>query len=203
MSGFKGLNGAPSWSPDGKFLALVLSKDGNPDVYTLNTSTKRLKRITKHRSIDTEPVWSSDGQSIIFTSDRSGSPQLYQIRIGGGAAKRITFEGKYNSAASFSPDGKYVAMVHGDQGRYKIAQLERETGNLIVLTDNSLDESPSFSPNGKMVLYASTQGQGGVLFAVSVDGYASYKITNQSGDIREPVGGLLKVNKYRILMEHD
>ena len=189
VSGFKGLNGAPSWSPDGKFLALVLSKDGNPDVYTLNTATKRLKRVTRHRSIDTEPVWSSDGKSIIFTSDRSGSPQLYQIRIGGGAAKRITFEGNYNAAASFSPDGKYIAMVHGGQGGYKIAQFERETGNLLVLTDNSLDESPSFSPNGKMVLYASTQGRGGVLFAVSVDGRASYKISNQAGDIREPVWG--------------
>ena len=189
VSGFKGLNGAPSWSPDGKFLALVLSKDGNPDVYTLNTATKRLKRITRHRSIDTEPVWSSDGNSLIFTSDRAGTPQLYRIGVDGGRARRLTFEGRYNTAASLSPDGKYVAMVHGERGRYRIAQLERETGNLTVLTDNTLDESPSFSPNGKMVLYASTQQGGGVLFAVSVDGRASYKITNQAGDIREPVWG--------------
>ena len=189
VSGFEGLNGAPSWSPDGKFLALVLSKDGNPDVYTLNTQTKRLKQITRHRSIDTEPVWSSDGSYIVFTSDRSGSPQLYRVPVEGGSARRITFEGKYNSAASFSPDGKYIAMVHGGQGRYRIAQLERETGNLTLLTDNTLDESPSFSPNGKMVLYASTGENGGVLFAVSVDGRASYKITNQDGDIRESVWG--------------
>ena len=189
VSGFKGLNQAPSWSPDGKFLALVLSKDGNPDVYTLNTQTKRLKQITRHRSIDTEPVWSSDGKYLVYTSDRSGTPQLYRVSAVGGKARRITFEGRYNTAPSFSPDGKFIAMVHGDQGRYRIAQLELETGNLLVLTDNSLDESPSFSPNGKMVLYASTQESGGVLFAVSVDGRASYKITNQDGDIREPVWG--------------
>ncbi|MDH3220705.1 MAG: Tol-Pal system beta propeller repeat protein TolB [Gammaproteobacteria bacterium] len=187
VSGFRGLNGAPSWSPDGKFLALVLSKDGNPDIYTLNTATKRLKRITSHRSIDTEPVWTADGNSIIFTSDRSGSPQLYEVGVDGGRPKRLTFEGRYNSAANISPDGKYIAMVHGARGQYKIAQIERETGNLTVLTDSALDESPSFSPNGRMVLYAS--GDTGSLFAVSFDGRARHKLSDQAGDIREPVWG--------------
>jgi TolB protein len=189
VAGFKGLNSAPNWSPDGKFLALVLSKDGSPDVYTLNTATKRLKRLTTHRSIDTEPVWSSDGKSIIFTSDRSGAPQLYRVSANGGKAKRITFEGRYNSAASLSPDGRFIAMVHGERGQYKIAQYEIETGNLIVLTDSTLDESPSFSPNGKMVLYASTRGDNGFLFAVSIDGRAKHKLSDQAGDIREPVWG--------------
>ncbi len=189
VAGFRGLNSAPSWSPDGKFLALVLSKDGSPDIYTLNTATKRLKRLTTHRSIDTEPVWSSDGRTIIFTSDRAGSPQLYRIDVGGGKPKRVTFEGRYNTAASLSPDGKFIAMVHGERGQYKIAQYERETGNLTVLTDSSLDESPSFSPNGKMVLYASTRGNNGFLYAVSIDGRAKHKLSDQAGDIREPVWG--------------
>ncbi len=189
VASFKGMNSAPSWSPDGKFLALVLSKDGSPDIYTLNAATKRLKRLTRHRSIDTEPVWTTDGKAIIFTSDRSGSPQLYRINVGGGKPRRITFEGRYNSAASLSPDGKYIAMVHAERGRYKIAQFERENGNLIVLTDSSLDESPSFSPNGKMVLYASTRNNSGFLFAVSIDGRAKHKLSDQAGDIREPVWG--------------
>ncbi len=189
VSGFRGLNSAPSWSPDGKFLALVLSKDGSPDIYTMNTATKRLKQLTRHRSIDTEPVWTPDGRSIIFTSDRSGTPQLYEISVEGGKARRITFEGSYNAAATLSPDGRYIAMVHGDRGRYKIAQLDRQTGNLTVLTDSGLDESPSFSPNGKMLLYASTLGNNGFLFAVSIDGRAKHKLSDQAGDIREPVWG--------------
>lgn len=189
VAGFRGLNSAPSWSPDGKFLALVLSKDGSPDIYTLNTATKRLKRLTTHRSIDTEPVWANDGRTIIFTSDRAGSPQLYRIDVGGGRPKRLTFEGRYNTAASLSPDGKFIAMVHGERGQYKIAQYERETGNLTVLTDSALDESPSFSPNGKMVLYASTRGNNGFLYAVSIDGRAKHKLSDQAGDIREPVWG--------------
>ena len=192
ISGFKGINGAPSWSPDGKNLALVLSKDGGPDIYIMNTATKRLKRLTQHRSIDTEPVWSNNGSSIVFTSDRSGSPQLYEVSASGGKPKRLTFEGRYNSAANISPDGKYIAMVHGERGQYKIAQIERETGNLTVLTDSTLDESPSFSPNGKMVLYASTRDNNGVLYVVSVDGRSKHKLSDQSGDIREPVWGPYK-----------
>ena len=192
VSGFRGINSAPSWSPDGKHLALVLSKDGSPDIYTMNTATRRLKRLTQHRSIDTEPVWTQDGRTIIFTSDRSGSPQLYEVSVDGGKPKRITFEGRYNSAANLSPDGRYIAMVHGDRGKYKIAQLDRESGNLIVLTDSALDESPSFSPNGKMLLYASTRGSNGFLFAVSIDGRAKHKLSDQAGDIREPVWGPFK-----------
>ena len=189
VSGFSGLNSAPSWSPDGNYLALVLSKDGSPDIYTLNTRTKRLKRLTEHRSIDTEPVWNNDGNSIIFTSDRSGTPQLYEVSVNGGKPQRITFEGRYNTAANLSPDGRYIAMVHGDRGQYKIAQLDRQTGNLIVLTDSALDESPSFSPNGKMLLYASTAGNNGLLYAVAIDGRAKHKLSDQAGDIREPVWG--------------
>jgi TolB protein len=195
ISGFKGVNGAPSWSPNGKKLALVLSKEGSSDIYTMDTTTKRLTRLTRHRAIDTEPVWTDRGQSIIFTSDRSGSPQIYEVKAAGGKPRRITFEGRYNSAASVSPDGKYITMVHGERGQYKIAQLERETGNLTVLTDSSLDESPSFSPNGKMVLYASTRGDNGVLYAVSVDGRSSHKLSDQTGDIREPVWGPYKLKK--------
>jgi TolB protein len=192
ISGFKGINSAPSWSPDGKFLALVLSKDGGPDIYLMNVATKRLTRLTRHRGIDTEPVWNGDGKSIIFTSDRSGSPQLYEVAATGGNPSRITFEGRYNSAATVSPDGKYIALVHGEAGQYKIAQFERETGNLTVLTDSSLDESPSFAPNGKMVLYASTRGDNGVLYAVSVDGRGKHKLSDLTGDIREPVWGPYK-----------
>ena len=131
----------------------------------------------------------NDGRSIIFTSDRSGSPQLYQLAIDGGRPRRLTFEGNYNSAPNLSPDGRYLAMVHAMRGQYRIAQLELETGNLTILTDSSLDESPSFSPNGKMVLYASTQGPNGILYAVSIDGRAKHKLSDQAGDIREPVWG--------------
>ncbi len=195
VTGFKGLNSAPAWSPDGKKMALVLSKDGSPDIYIFNIGNKRLKRLTSHRAIDTEPVWLPDGKTIIFTSDRGGSPQLYKINESGGKAQRLTFEGRYNSAATVSPDGKFIAMVFQDQGHYRIAQLELETGQLEVLTDTELDESPSYSPNGKMILYAATRLNKGVLYAISIDGRSKHKLSDQSGDIREPVWGPYKLKK--------
>lgn len=192
VTGFKGINGAPNWSPDGKKLALVLSKDRSPDIYVMDIGSKKLTRLTTHRAIDTEPVWTADGNHIVFTSDRSGRPQLYQMPAEGGRAQRITFEGTYNSAADLSPDGRHIVMVYGERGRYQIAQLDREQGDLVMLTDNNLDESPSFSPNGRMVLYATTQANKGVLYMVTLDGKGKYKLSDQSGDIREPVWGPYK-----------
>lgn len=197
ISGFKGINGAPSWSPDGKTLALVLSKDSSADIYTMDIESKKLKRLTTHRGIDTEPVWLPDGKTIVFTSNRSGSPQLYQVAAGGGTAKRVTFEGNYNAAADPSFDGRNLVMVFAEQGSYKIASVDLENDNLEILTDGNLDESPSFSPNGKMVLYASTQDNKGVLYMVALDNRIKFKLSDQEGDIREPVWGPYKVKRLK------
>ncbi len=181
-----GLNGAPSWSPDGKSLALSMSKDGNPEIYVIDLSSKKIRRLTRHWAIDTEPTWMPDGKSIIFTSDRGGRPQLYRVPVSGGKARRLTFEGSFNARAAVSPDGKKVAMIHRVNGAYRVAVLELETGYLRVMTDGSLDESPSFAPNGSMILYATNSGMRGVLAAVSVDGRVRQRLTVQEGDVREP-----------------
>ena len=181
-----GLNGAPSWSPDGKSLALSMSKDGNPEIYVIDLGSKKIRRITRHWAIDTEPAWMPDGKSIIFTSDRGGRPQLYRVSAMGGKVKRLTYEGNFNARAAISPDGKKVAMIHRSNGKYRVAVLELETGYLQVMTDGSLDESPSFAPNGSMILYATSSGMRGVLAAVSVDGRVRQRLTVQEGDVREP-----------------
>jgi len=186
ISHFPGLNGAPSWSPDGKQMALVLSKAGSPDIYILDLDSRKLRRITRSFAIDTEPVWSPDGSTIVFTSDRGGRPQLYRVSIQSGKVQRLTFEGRYNARASYSPDGKYLAMVSGEGGKYHVAVLELTTGALRVLTDTGLDESPSFAPNGSMIIYATEIGRKGVLSAVSVDGRVHQLIMLQEGAAREP-----------------
>jgi len=187
VASFPGINGAPAWSPDGKRIALTLSRDGNPEIYIMTLSGKSLRRLTNSPAIDTEPVWTPDGRSIVFTSDRGGSPQLYQVSAGGGQAQRLTFDGNYNAGADISPDGKKIAMVHGANGRYRIAVQDRETGLLRVLTDGKLDESPSFSPNGSMIIYATDAGNRGVLAAVSVDGRFHQRLSLKAGNVREPV----------------
>ncbi len=187
VAAFKGINGAPSWSPDGKSLALTLSYKGNPDVYLLDLQSKKLQQLTGNSAIDTEPVWTPDGHSIIFTSDRSGGPQLYEIAVAGGRAKRLTFEGNYNSSAAISADGQHIALLHRQQSNYQIAVLERKSGFLRILTDGSLDESPSFAPNGSMILYASSYRGRGTLGAVSLDGRMKQRLSLSGNDVREPV----------------
>lgn len=186
ITSFRGINGAPAWSPDGTKMALVLSKDGNPDIYVMDMQSKRLRRLTDSLGIDTEPSWSPDGRSIIFTSDRGGSPQIYRMPSSGGRAERLTFEGNYNARASYSADGNSIVMVHGTNNRFQIAVLNLQNGAMQVLTDGKLDESPSFAPNGRMIIYATEEKMRGVLAAVSVDGRVKQRLSAREGDAREP-----------------
>lgn len=182
----KGVNGAPAWAPDGKKLAITMSDGENADIYIYDLDKQESRRLTRHYAIDTEPTWSPDGRFIVFTSDRGGKPQLYRSSSLGGKIQRITFDGDYNARASYSPDGKSIAMVRGIDGKYQIALLELSNGSLRVLTTGNLDESPSFSPNGSMIIYATEDKGRGVLAAVSVDGNVHQRLKLQEGDVREP-----------------
>ncbi len=185
VSSNKGINGAPAFSPDGSRLALTLSYGGNPDIYIMDLAGRHTNQITKHFAIDTEATWLPDGQSLVFTSDRSGKPQIYQAAAGGGDATRITFQGEYNASPSVSYDGKRIAMVQGSGNVYRIAVLDRTTGESKAISPGSLDEHPSFAPNGSMILYAATEGTRGVLYAVSADGRVRQRLVLADGDVRE------------------
>jgi TolB protein len=190
VSAERGINGAPAFSPDGSRLALTLSKGGNPDIYVMPASGGKATQIVRHFSIDTEPVWSPDGQSIYFTSDRGGKPQIYQVPTGGGTANRITFQGQYNARASVvDAKGVHIAMVQGNGNVYRIAVLDRTTGQYAVISPGNEDEAPSFAPNGSMLLYAASEGPRGVLYAVSADGRVRQRLVLAEGDVREPAWG--------------
>ena len=186
---FKGSNSAPTWSPDGNKLAVVLTKDGASQMYSLNADGSGVVRLASSSGIDTEPSFSPDGQFIYFTSDRGGSPQVYRVPAGGGTAQRITFEGSYNVTPRLSPDAKSMAFVTRNGGRFQLALMDLATRQTQILTDSDKDESPSFAPNGRMILYASEIGGRGVLAAVSSDGRVKQKLSVQAGDVREPAWG--------------
>ncbi len=188
---FKGSNSAPAWSPDGKQLAVVLTKDGSSQLYVVNSDGSGVTRIATSSGIDTEPRWSPDGQHIYFTSDRGGSPQIYRIASGGGNAERISFEGSYNVTPRPSPDGKSLAFIARNGGRFQLALMDLATKQVQILTDSTKDESPSFAPNGRMILYATEIGGRGVLAAVSADGRVKQKLSVQAADVREPAWGPL------------
>ncbi|OIQ99018.1 protein TolB [mine drainage metagenome] len=186
---FKGSNSAPAWSPDGKKLAVVLSKDGGSQMYLVNADGSGITRLATSTGIDTEPRFSADGQWIYFTSDRGGSPQIYRIPATGGDAERITFQGNYNVTPRPSPDGKSLAYIARNDGRFQVALMDLATKQTQILTDTSRDESPSFAPNGRMIIYATEIGGRGVLATVSVDGSVKQKLSVQAADVREPAWG--------------
>jgi len=189
VSSRRGINGGPAFSPDGTKLALTLSEGGNPDIYVMDIASRRTTKLTSHYAIDVESTWMPDGRSIVFTSDRSGKPQLYSMSASGGDATRLTFQGQYNARASLCCDGKKIAMAQGTGNVYRIAVLDRATGSYTEISTGSVDESPSFAPNGSMVLYAATEGPRGVLYVVSADGRVRQRLVLADGDVREPAWG--------------
>jgi TolB protein len=192
VANFFGSNSAPAWSPDGRRLAVVLSKEGGSQIFSIDADGRgQPVRLTTTQGIDTEPNWAPDSQSIIFTSDRGGSPQIYRMPASGGQAQRLTFEGRYNVSPRFSPDGKSFTFIQQNGTRFSVAVQDFATRQVQVLTDGAVDESPSFAPNGRMILYASEVRGRGILAAVSSDGRVKQRFTETGGDVREPAWGPL------------
>lgn len=186
VSNSRGINGAPAWSPDGSRLAVTLSKTGTPQIYVINIAAGSIRQITNDRFINTEAAWMPNGQELVYTSNRTGGPQIYKVSANGGSPKRMTFEGDYNSAPSVSPDGKKIAVVTSTSKGFGIGIVDVESRQMQELTNGGLDESPSFAPNGDMVIYATKKGRRGVLAAVSSDGRVQQTLVLKSGEVREP-----------------
>jgi TolB protein len=189
VSAHAGVNQAPAWSPDGKKMALVLStRDGNLDVYVLDLASQLLSRITDDPGIDTEPQWSKDGQSLYFTSDRAGGPQIYKIGIKpGDKPRRLTFQGSYNAMPHLSPDESQLAFVTQEEGAFRIATMDlRGRGEVQVLTKGHFDISPSFAPNGAVLIYGTRDRGRGVLALVSADGRVQQRLVSSEGELQAP-----------------
>jgi len=187
VSARAGINGAPAWSPDGRRLAVTLSRDGNLDIYTLELATQTLTRVTSDDAIDTEAEWSKDGQSLYFTSDRAGNAQVYRVALDQARkAERVTFTNGYNARPRISPDGKELALVTLDRGGYRIAVMDIASRNLRVITNARQDESPSFAPNGALLIYATRDGGRGSLAIASADGAFQQRLSADQGDVRDP-----------------
>lgn len=180
----KGINGSPVWSPDGRYIAVTLSFEINPDIYIIDTQTNTRRRVTDHYGIDTEVSWFPDGQNLVFTSDRGGQPQIYKVGINGGDPERLTFEGRQNLDAAVSPDGKSMAFVNVDSGQ-RIAVMDLATRRMSIVSSGNLDESPSFAPNGAVIIYARQTSRGAELATVSTNGRVRQEL-RQPGDVREP-----------------
>ena len=187
---FKGSNSAPAWSPDGRTLAVSLSREGGSQIFLINPDGSGLRRLTSSSAIDTEPRYSPDGRWLYFTSDRGGTPQIYRMPSTGGVPQRVTFEGSYNVSPRISPDGKTLAYITRNEGKFQVALLDLQNSQVQIVTDSDRDESPSFAPNGRMILLATVLGGRGLLSAVSADGRFKQRLSAATGgDVREPAWG--------------
>lgn len=189
LANFRGSNSAPAWSPDGRQIVATLSRDGGSQLYAIDAGGGEPRRLTQSSSIDTEPVYSPDGRFVYFVSDRGGAPQIYRMAPGGGNADRVTFAGSYNISPTISPDGRWIAYVSRVGGAFKLQLMELASGTVTQITDTSADESPSFAPNSRLIVYATKQQGRDSLMTTTLDGKIKARLSGAGGDIREPHWG--------------
>ena len=187
LTSFTGLNSAPSWSPDGRSLLMTLSKDGSAEIYRYVLDTGETERLTHHWSINTEASWAPDGERFAFTSDRSGRPQVYVQSRQDSEAQRVTFEGNYNARPRFGPDGEELFFIHGREGEYYLGALNLDSGEQRVFPRSRTEESPAVSPNGRLVMYVTDEGNARSLELTTVDGRAQFRLPVRHDGIRDPV----------------
>ncbi len=189
IANFRGSNSAPAWAPDGRTMAVTLSRDGGSQLYTIDANGGEPRRLAQSGSIDTEPAYSPDGKSIYFVSDRGGAPQIYRMGTAGQNIERVTFSGSYNISPALSPDGRWLAYISRVNGAFKLHVMELSSGVVNMITDTTADESPSFSPNSRLVVYATSIQGREALMTTTIDGKIKARLSGQGGDIREPDWG--------------
>ncbi len=175
---FPGMTFAPRFSPDGKKIIMSFAQDGNSDIYTMDLETRVVERITDHTSIDTSPSYSPDGKFICFNSDRSGLQQIYVMRSDGSNVKRITFgKGLYGTPV-WSPRGDLIAFTKVHKGKFYIGVMRPDGSGERLLTENFYQEAPSWSPNGRVLIFyretpSDSEGKGfsAKLWSIDLTGY--------------------------------
>ncbi len=192
VGNFPGMTFAPRFSPDGKKIIMSFAEDGNSDIYTMDLETRVVERITNHSSIDTSPSFSPDGKYICFNSDRSGLQQIYVMRSDGSGVKRITFGKGIYGTPVWSPRGDLIAFTKVRKGRFYIGVMRTDGSGERLLTENFYQEAPSWSPNGRvLVFYRETksgkkgEGFSATLWSIDITGYNERKLTTET-DASDP-----------------
>jgi TolB protein len=186
---------APRFSPDGRKVVMSLSDGGNSDLYSFDIATGVKSRLTDTTAIETAPSYSPDGNQIVFESDRGGGQQIYVMSASGGEAKRISFgEGRYGTPV-WSPRGDLIAYTNISGGRFHIGVMEADGSRERLLTGSFLDEGPTWSPNGRVIMFfRETQGESGAptLYSVDVTGQFLRKVVTPTFASDPAWSGLLE-----------
>jgi TolB protein len=165
----KAFEESPRWSPDGKLVLWVSTRDKNPDLYTVDAEGKNEKRLTSDPANDLHPAWSPDGKQIAFTSARSGKQKVHIMNADGSEVKKLTDGEFLDSWPVWRPDGKKIAFVSNRSGNYDIWLMNPDGSGLVNLTDNpAQDTSPAWHPNGKKLAFVSTRDGGSDIYVMEV-----------------------------------
>ena len=183
VGSFPGMTFAPRFSPDGKKIIMSFAKDGNSDIYTMNLESREVEQITDHPSIDTSPSYSPNGKFIAFNSDRSGYQQIYVMRSDGSNVKRISFGTGIYGTPVWSPRGDLIAFTKLHKGKFYIGVMRIDGKGERLLTENYYQEAPSWSPNGRVLIFyretkSGDQGEGfsATLWSIDLTGYNERKV---------------------------
>ena len=192
VGNFPGMTFAPRFSPDGKKIIMSFAKDGNSDIYTMDLTSRVVERITEHSSIDTSPSYSPDGKFICFNSDRSGLQQIYVMKNDGSNIKRITFGDGIYGTPVWSPRGDLIAFTKVRKGRFYIGVMRPDGSGERLLTENFYQEAPSWSPNGRVLIFyretkSGPKGEGfsAKLWSIDITGY-NERLVNTPTDASDP-----------------
>lgn len=190
IANFKGSNSAPAWSPDNSNLALALTYNGITQIYILNINNQKLYQLTHTDGIATEPHFSSNGDFLYFTGDHGGSPQIYKINLENNDIQRITFNGNYNISPHISPDNKILAYISRREGKFQLYALDLINNQEYRLSNTDKDESPSFAPNGKYILYMTQFNQHKFLVITFIDDILTKRpLRIQIDTLKDPIWG--------------
>ena len=185
LSSSHGLNLGGRWSPDGKWIAISLERGGNSDLFLLDGSGRVQRQLTNGAEIDVSPTWSPDGRQIAFVSSRTGTPQVYVMGADGSSPRRITFQGGYNTSPCWSPKGDLIAYVGREQG-FNVFTLNLKTNQVRQITSGGNNEDPSFSPDGRYLVFSSTRVGKPALFLADTTGEHQVQLTTSGGDDTSP-----------------
>jgi TolB protein len=178
------------YAPDGKRLAVVISVDGSPEIFTVDVDGRNMRRLTNHKAIDVSPTWSPDGSRIAFVSDRTGAPQLYVMNADGSGQRRLSFEGGYNTAPAWSPDGRMIAYETRVGGQFDIWLLDPDGGpGRPLVTHPRSDESPSWAADSRLIAFHSSRRGKKDVYVVDLEGQNARQLTTGAGENTHPCWG--------------